>query len=158
MDTDSHGLDQIFLIRGHPWPVSYTHLTATGGNTTTTTVQPTALTFQEQYATSFWTGGQEKQAVTITGAQGGQWSATVVYGAGASSWLTFDSANSGTFGNGPATLLVDLFNASSLNPSTTPYQAEIDITSPSGLDQIAVSLLVTPSNTPVLLGLSLIHI
>jgi len=134
-------------------PVGQSGSTATGGNTTTTTVQPTALTFQEQYATSFWTGGQEKQAVTITGAQGGQWSATVVYGAGASSWLTFDSANSGTFGNGPATLLVDLFNASSLNPSTTPYQAEIDITSPSGLDQIAVSLLVTPSNTPVLLGI-----
>jgi uncharacterized protein (TIGR03437 family) len=134
-------------------PVGQSGTTATGGNTTSTTVQPTSLTFQEQANDSFWTGGQEKQALTITGASGGQWSATVVYGAGASGWLTFDSANSGTFGNGPATLLVDLFNASSLSPSTIPYQAEIDITSPSGLNQVAVSILVTPANTPVLLGL-----
>jgi uncharacterized protein (TIGR03437 family) len=133
-------------------PVGQAGSTATGGSTTTT-VQPTSLTFQEQADDSFWTGGQEKQAITITGAQGGQWSATVVYGAGATGWLTFDSASSGTFGNGPATLLVDLFNVSSLSPSTTPYQAEIDITAPSGLYQVAVTLLVTPSNTPVLLGI-----
>ena len=134
-------------------PVGQSGTTATGGNTTTTTVQPTSLSFQQQYGTSFWTSGEEKQAVTISGAQGGSWSATVVYAAGASGWLNFDSASAGTFGNGPVTLLVDLFNASSLTPSTTPYQATIDITTASGLYPIAVSLLVTPSNTPVLLGL-----
>jgi hypothetical protein len=51
-------------------PVGQSGTTATGGNTTTTTVQPTSLTFQEQANDSFWTGGQEKQALTITGARG----------------------------------------------------------------------------------------
>jgi hypothetical protein len=134
-------------------PVGQSGSTATGGNTTTTTVQPPSLSFQQQSGNSFWTSGQEKQALTISGAQGGQWSASVSYAAGASGWLTFDSASSGTFGSGPATLQVDLFNASGLNPSSTPYQASIDITSPSGLNQVAVSLLVTPANTPVLLGI-----
>ena len=134
-------------------PVGQAGTTATGGGTTTTNVQPTSLSFQQQYGNSFWTSGEEKQTLAISGAQGGQWSATVVYAAGASGWLAFDPAGSGTFGNGPASLQVDLFNASSLSPSTTPYQATIDITSASGLSQIAVSLLVTPSNTPVLLGL-----
>jgi len=135
-------------------PVGQAGTTATGGGTTSTAVAPTSLSFQEQAGDTFWTGGQEKQDVTISGASGSQWSATVVYAAGASNWLNFDSANSGTFGSGPATLLVDLFNAASgLAASTTPYQATIDITSGSGLTQIPVSLLVTPASVPVLLGI-----
>jgi 6-phosphogluconolactonase (cycloisomerase 2 family) len=118
------------------------------------TVGPSSLAFQQQSGSSFWTSGKEAQAITISGAQGTQWSAFVVYGSGAN-WLTFDSpaGGSGTLGSGPSTLIVDLFNGvSSLSPSSTPYAATVNITTTSGTFIVAVSLLVTPATGPVLLG------
>jgi uncharacterized protein (TIGR03437 family) len=134
-------------------PVGQGGSTTTG--TTTTTVAPTALTFQQQSGTSWWTGGKEAQAVTISGPQGATWSATITYTGGTPQWLNFDGASSGTFGSGPATLLVDLFNGvGSLAVSNTQYQAYVNITINGNTGpQIPVSLLVTASNTPVLLGL-----
>jgi uncharacterized protein (TIGR03437 family) len=133
-------------------PVGQSGTTSISENTTAT-VQPTSLSFQQQYGDSFWTSGNEKQAVTIAGASGTQWSASVTYAGGASDWLTLGSATSGTFGNGPATLQVDLYNTSNLAPSVTPYQATVEITAGNGQQYpVQVSLLVTPSNTPVLLA------
>ena len=125
-----------------------------GGGTGTTTVAPTALAFQQQQGSSFWTGGKEAQQVSITGAPGTQWTASIVYAAGASNWLNLDSGSSGTFGSGPATLSVDLFNGvGGLAASSTPYQATINITTTNGSYSVAVSVLVTAPNSPVLLGL-----
>jgi uncharacterized protein (TIGR03437 family) len=48
---------------------------------------------------------------------------------------------------------VDLYNGvTSLTPSTTPYAATIDITTPNGVATVSVSLLVTPQTQAVLLG------
>ena len=134
-------------------PVGQGGSTTTGGGTGSTTVAPTTLSFLQQQGNSFWTGGQEAQQVVITGAQGTQWSASINYAAGATNWLNLDSGSSGSFGSGPATLLVDLFNVSSLTASSTPYQATINITTTNGNYPVAVSLLVTAPNAPVLLGL-----
>jgi 6-phosphogluconolactonase len=124
----------------------------TSGGPSTSTVAPSALAFQQQQGSFYWTSEKEAQAITITGTAGTQWSAGIVYANG-SGWLTFDSASSGTLGNGPASLIVDLFNGvTNLAPSSTPYQATIDITTPSGITTVPVTLLVTPPNTPVLLG------
>jgi uncharacterized protein (TIGR03437 family) len=129
-----------------------------GGGTTTANAaaQPTLLYFQQQEGSSYWTGGQEAQTVTITGAQGTQWGATVVYGTGAANWLNFDSPvnGTGTFGSGPASLVVDLYNGiGSLPSSSTPYTATITLSSNgTAFATVSVSLLVTPSNVPVLLG------
>ena len=79
--------------------------------------------------------------------------ASINYAAGATNWLNLDSGSSGIFGSGPATLLVDLFNVSRLTSSSTPYQATINITTTNGTYSVAVSLLVTAPNAPVLLGL-----
>jgi YVTN family beta-propeller protein len=117
-------------------------------------IGPSSLALQQQSGSTFWTSGKEAQAITISGAQGTQWSAFVVYGSGAN-WLTFDSpaGGSGTLGNSPATLIVDLFNGvSSLSPSSTPYVATVNITTSSGTYYVAVSLLVTSATGPVLLG------
>jgi uncharacterized protein (TIGR03437 family) len=127
--------------------------TGGGGGTGTTTVAPASLSFQQQQGSSFWTGNQEAQQVVITGAQGTQWTASITYAAGANNWLNLDSGSSGTFNGGPATLLVDLFNVSSLAASTTPYQATVNIQTTNGTFPVAVSLLVTAPNAPVLLGL-----
>jgi len=125
---------------------------ATTTTTGTTVIAPPSLAFQQQSGNSFWTSGKEAQAVTFTGSQGSQWSAAVVYASG-SNWLNFDSGSSGTFGSGPATLLVDLFNGvGSLSPSATPYTATVSVTTPSGTYYVSVSLLVTASNIPVLLA------
>lgn len=134
-------------------PVGQSGTTTTTGNSTSV-IAPTALTFQQQANSSYWTGGQEAQAITITGAQGGQWSASIVYTNG-SNWLNIDSpvSASGTFGTTPATLLVDLFSGvTNLNPSSTPYAATVNITTPSGTYYVSVNLLVTAVNVPVLLG------
>ena len=132
-------------------PVGQGGTTVGSGNTT---VAPTALAFQQQQGSSFWTGGQEAQQLVVTGAQGTQWSASIVYAGGASNWLNLDTGNSGTFGSGPTTLSVDLFNAvSGLAPSSIPYQATINIATTNGSYSVAVSLLVTAPNSPVLLGL-----
>lgn len=119
------------------------------------TAAPTALTFQQQTGSSFWSTGQEAQAIAITGPQGSQWTASVIYGNGGSNWLTFDSPSTGagTFGSGPSSLVVDLASGvQSLTASATPYTATITIGSPSGNATISVSLLVTAANVPVLLG------
>jgi trimeric autotransporter adhesin len=132
---------------------SGTGTTGGGGTSTTTVVAPLSLAFQQQTGNSYWTSQKEAQAITITGAQGTTWSATIVYANNVSNWLTFDSASSGTFGSGPATLLVDLFNGvGTLTPSTTPYAATVSITAPSGTYSVSVSVLVTASNQAVLLG------
>jgi sugar lactone lactonase YvrE len=126
----------------------------TGGGTTT--VAPTQLAFQQQLGSTFWTSGKEAQSITITGAQGSAWSASIVYPAGSpSNWLNFDSpsSGSGTFGNAPATLLVDLFNGvTSLATSSSLYQATVNITTSNGTYSVPVTLLVTATNSPVLLG------
>lgn len=133
-------------------PVGQGGTTTTGGGTTTSQVAPQTLAFQQQFGSSYWTSAKEAQAVTITGAQGTQWSASIVYASG-SAWLNFDSASSGTFGSGPATLLVDLSNGvTSLQPQASAYQATVSIVTPGGTINVAVSLLVTAANTPVLLG------
>ena len=121
----------------------------------TTTVVPTALAFQQQAGSTFWTSGLEAQAVTIAGAEGSTWSAAMLYSGGNPGWLNADNASNGTFGAGPATLLVDLFNGvAGLAPSDTPYQATLEISTQSaGQFSIPVSLLVTPADVPVLLGL-----
>lgn len=137
-------------------PVGQSGSTSTGTGSNNSIVEPLSLAFQQQSGTSFWDSGQEAQAVTITGAAGTQWSASIAYASGSSGWLTFDSPStgSGTFGSSPATLLVDLFNGvGSLAASSTPYQATVSITTSTGTSTIAVTLLVTPSNEPVLLGL-----
>ncbi len=129
--------------------------TGTGGNSTTI-VAPPSLAFQQQLNSSYWTGGKEAQDITITGAQGTAWSAAIVYTAGGpQNWLNIDSPSSasGTFGNGPATVAVDLFNGvTGLSASTTPYQATVSITTTNGVFSVPVSLLVTAANTPVLLA------
>lgn len=130
-------------------------VTGTGGGGVTSLVAPSSLAFQQQLGTSFWTGGQEAQTISITGVQGTQWSAGIIYGSGGTGWLNFDSptGGSGTFGSGPASLVVDLFNGvSSLAASTTPYTATIDITTPGGTFSVGVTVLVTAGNSPVLLG------
>jgi uncharacterized protein (TIGR03437 family) len=138
-------------------PVGQSGATTTTGTGTNSAVSPVSLAFQQQQGSSFWTSGREAQDVTITGQSGTTWSASVVYASGSGNWLNFDSPSNGagTFGNGPATLAVDLFNGiTSLTPSSTPYQATVSISTPGGTTiPVAVSLLVTPSNTPVLLGL-----
>ena len=144
----SSGTTTITIVQ----PVGQGGATNPGGGTVTSLIAPLSLTFQQQQGTSFWTGGQEAQAITITGQQGTQFSSSIAYSS-ASGWLNFDSPTngSGTFGSGPATLMVDLFNGvSSLSPAT--YTAQITITTPSGDTTVSVSLLVTPSNTAVLLG------
>ncbi|HEX3748689.1 MAG TPA: hypothetical protein VHW09_32400 [Bryobacteraceae bacterium] len=137
-------------------PVGQSGTTYTGGGgsgTGTAVVAPTSISFQQQAGSSFWTGGKEAQAITLVGPQGTAWSANIVYGSG-SGWLIFDSSNSGTFGNGPATLLLDLSNGiTGLAASSTPYQATVNITVGSQTITLSVSLLVTSSNQPVLLGI-----
>jgi len=129
-----------------------------GGGTTTANAaaQPTLLYFQQQEGSSFWTSSQEAQTVTITGPQGTQWGATVVYGTGGANWLNFDSPvnGTGTFGSGPASLVVDLYNGiQSLTASAAPYTATITLSSNGiAFATVSVSLLVTASNVPVLLG------
>jgi len=130
--------------------------TTTGG--VTTVIGPQSLSFQQQTGNSYWTGSGEVQNVTITGQQGTTWTASFVYGSGAN-WLNFDfpagsgSGASGTFAGGPATLGVDLFNGvTGLAASSNPYTATVIITTQSGTYSVPVSVLVTPSNTPVLLG------
>jgi len=129
-----------------------------GGTTTPSTgsASPTLLTFQQQSGSSFWTGGQEAQTVTVTGPQGTQWGATVVYGTGGANWLNFDSPvnGTGTFGSGPSSLVVDLYNGvGSLPASNAPYTATITLSSNGvAFATVSVSLLVTASNVPVLLG------
>jgi uncharacterized protein (TIGR03437 family) len=128
--------------------------TGTGGGGTSL-VAPTSLAFQQQLGTSFWTGLQEAQTITITGQPGTQWSAGIIYGTGGANWLNFDSpqGGTGTFGSGPASLVVDLFNGvGSLAASTTPYTATIDITTTGGNFSVGVTVLVTAGNVPVLLG------
>jgi uncharacterized protein (TIGR03437 family) len=133
-------------------PVGQAGATTTG-TTTKTVVAPASLAFQQQSGSSFWTSGKEAQTITITGTEGTQWSATVVYSTG-SGWLNFDSGSSSTFGNSPASLTVDLFNGvTGLSPSSTPYTATVNIVTTSGTYYVSVSLLVTQSNVPVLLGI-----
>lgn len=133
-------------------PVGQAGATTTG-TTTNTVVAPASLAFQQQSGSSFWTSGKEAQTITITGTEGTQWSATVVYSTG-SGWLNFDSGSSSTFGNSPASLTVDLFNGvTGLSPSSTPYSATVNIVTTSGTYYVSVSLLVTQSNVPVLLGI-----
>ena len=127
--------------------------TGTGTGTVTSAVAPTSLVFQEQAGSTYWNNQQAAQAVTITGQQGTSWSATIVYGSSAGGWLTFDSPalGTGTFGSGPATLMVDLFNqATNLSPAT--YTATVNVTTPSGTTSVTVTLLVAPANTAVLFG------
>jgi hypothetical protein len=127
--------------------------TSTTGNGTTT-VAPTALTFQQQQGSTFWASGQEAQQVAITGAEGTQWSAAIVYDDGFTNWLDLPSGSSGTFGSGPTILSVDLFNGiGTLTASSSPYRATIHITTPDGTHSVAVSLVVTGPTVPVLLGL-----
>jgi len=132
-------------------PVGQAGTTTTTGNTTSV-IEPTSLAFQQQSGSSFWTSSQEAQTITITGQQGTQWSASISYNTG-SNWLIFDAPSnaSGTFGSGPVSLVVDLFNGvASLSPQSTPYSATVYITTPSGTYSVPVSLFVTSSN--VLLG------
>jgi uncharacterized protein (TIGR03437 family) len=127
--------------------------TGTGG--VTSVVAPTTLAFQQQQGNTFWSSLQEAQTITITGQQGSQWSTSIIYGSGGSNWLNFDSpsSGSGTFGSGPASLVVDLFNGvQSLTPSSTPYTATINITTPSGTTSVSVTVLVTSASTAVLFG------
>jgi uncharacterized protein (TIGR03437 family) len=132
-------------------PVGQSGTTTTSGGATT--VAPLSLAFEEQLGNNTWIGGREAQNLTITGTQGTQWSAAISYSNG-SSWLSFDSSpSSGTFGNTPASLTVDLYNGvTSLAASSTPYQATVAITTPNGTTYVQVSVLVTAQNTPVLLG------
>ena len=120
--------------------------TSTGGGNTT--VAPSQLAFQEQLGSSFWTGGKEAQAITFTGAQGTAWSANIIYPAGGpQNWLNFDlpAGGSGTFGNGPATLLVDLFNGvAASSASSTAYQATVSITTTNGTYSVPVSVTGDP--------------
>lgn len=133
-------------------PIGQSGSTVTGG---TTTVAPTSLSFQQQSGSQFWIGQQEAQALTITGPQGTTWSASIIYSGGTPQWLSFDnSATSGTFGSGPVTLMVDLFNGvGSMAASSSLYQATVQITTQNaGQLAVPVTLLVTPSNVPVLLA------
>ncbi len=136
-------------------PVGQAGATTTGNNggSGTSTVFPSTLNFQQQQGNSYWTSGKEVQNVTIVGTPGTQWNASIVYASG-NGWMAFESPTSGTFGNTPVTLTVDLFNGvTSLSPSSTPYSATIDITTPNnGLTTATVSLLVTPQSQPVLLA------
>jgi uncharacterized protein (TIGR03437 family) len=128
--------------------------TTTSTNNGTTTVAPTQLAFQQQLGSTFWTSGKEAQALTITGGQGTTWTASISYVSG-SNWLNIDSpsSQSGTFGNGPATVLVDLFNGvGNLSASSSVYQATVAITTSNGTYNVPVTLLVTATNVPVLLG------
>lgn len=133
-------------------PVGQPGAVTTGG--TTTVVAPSSLQFQQQLGNSYWTSLQEAQTVTVTGQQGTQYSATISYTSG-SGWLNIDNLPSGggTFGSGPVSLSIDLFNGvGGLAASTTPYTATVNITTTSGTFSVPVSVLVTPSNVPVLLG------
>ena len=130
-------------------PVGQPGATTGGGGTA---VAPLVLNFQEQLGNTFWTCGQQAQTLTIIGPQGSPWNAAIVFGSG-SNWLSFDSASSGTFGSGPASLSVDLFNGvAGLAASGTPYTATVSITTNAGTSSVAVNLLVTPANSPILLG------
>ena len=125
----------------------------TGG--TSSTYAPTSISFQQQFGTSLWTGGQEAQTISITGAQGSTWTASITYNNGSTGWLTFDSPTSagGAFGAGPASLVLDFSGGvSNLPASTNPYTATVSITTSGGNFQIPVSVLVTPAGTPVLIG------
>lgn len=133
-------------------PVGQPGAVTTGG--TTTVVAPSSLQFQQQLGNSYWTSLHEAQTVTVTGQQGTQYSATVSYTSG-NGWLNIDNLPSGggTFGTGPVSLSVDLFNGvGGLAASTTPYTATVNITTTSGTFSVPVSLLVTTSNVPVLLA------
>jgi uncharacterized protein (TIGR03437 family) len=137
-------------------PVGQAGTTGTGTGGVTSVVAPTALSFQLQQGNPTYTSEKDAQTITITGQQGTAWSASIVYGSG-SGWLTFDSpagtAVSGTFGSGPTSLVVDLLGGvTGLSPSNTAYTATINIVTPSGTQTVAVSLLVTPANVPVLLA------
>jgi uncharacterized protein (TIGR03437 family) len=127
--------------------------TGTGTGTVTSAIAPTTLNFQEQQGSTYWNNQQTAQTVTITGQQGSAWSAAIIYGGNSGGWLNLNSPalGSGTFGSGPASLVVGLFNGvTSLAPGT--YTATIDITTPSGTTAVSVSLVVTAANTPVLFG------
>jgi len=125
--------------------------TTTGGGTVTSTVVPTSLSFASEYGTSPWTGGGEAQTITITGAAGTTWSSSVVYGQSGPQFLQFGGSSGGTFGASAAFMTVNI-QPSGLAPSTTPYTATITVTTPSGNTQVAVSLLVTPNGSHVLLA------
>jgi uncharacterized protein (TIGR03437 family) len=125
-----------------------------GGGSVTSTVVPTSLSFATEANNTAWSGGSEAQTITITGASGTQWSSNVSYGTGGSNWLRFggsSGATFGTFGSGPAALLVDI-QPGSLAPSLTPYTATVTVTTPSGNTPVSVSLLVTSAGNHVLLA------
>jgi uncharacterized protein (TIGR03437 family) len=130
--------------------------TGTSGGGGTTQVVPSTLNFQQQSGSLFWQTLKESQNLTITGPSGPAWSASIIYGAQGSGWLGFDAPalGSGTFGSGPATLTVDLsYGVANLAPSATPYTATITITTSAGTSSVAVNLLVTATQAPVLIGL-----
>jgi uncharacterized protein (TIGR03437 family) len=125
-----------------------------GGGTVTSTVVPTSLSFASELNNTAWSGGGEEQAITITGASGTQWSSGVSYGSSGGNWLRFGGASGstgGTFGSSSAFLLVDI-QPSGLAASPTPYTATITVTTPSGITQVAVTLLVTSTGNHVLLA------
>ena len=139
-------------------PVGQPGATTGGTPTGVTTVAPTTLSFLEQAGNNFWTGGQLTQNVSLVGPLSTQWTASIVYGAGATNWLTLKTpcagnTCTGTFGSTPSVLPVDLFNVGTLAASATPYTATINISSATGTTSIGVTLLVQPSGTPVLFGL-----
>ncbi|HUI58384.1 MAG TPA: hypothetical protein VLY04_25600 [Bryobacteraceae bacterium] len=125
--------------------------TGGGGGTTSSVVLPTTLAFQQQSGSTYFSSGQEYQTIVVNGAQGTQWSASINYVSGLG-WLQFDQGSAtGTIGSGPGSILVDLAApAGNLIPGS--YTANVEVTTPSGTVPVTVSLLVTPSSTPVLLG------
>jgi trimeric autotransporter adhesin len=125
-----------------------------GGTPVTSVVVPTALYFADSIGNTYWDGGGAQQAVTITGASGTSWSASITYATGQpTGWLTLPNNSqtaSGLFGSNPAILPVSMSPPSNLVVGT--YTATLAVTTPSGTTNIAVTLRITATTSYVMLG------